>query len=108
MDTEDLMMLNRFGEQFPLNGIDISLEELCEFRVFDKFLAFHVQPDRTRDVQFKRVWNEWVRTFRDRIHGFPKLILEKELSSVITDKFRVAIAGNGFRGVVYCGIRFAP
>jgi hypothetical protein len=108
MDTEDLMMPNRFGEQFPLNGIDISLEELCELRVFDEFLAFHVQLDRTCDVRCRRVWNEWVRTFRLRIHGFQKLILEKELSSVITDKFSVAIAGNGFRGVVYCGIRFVP
>jgi hypothetical protein len=56
----------------------------------------------------KRAWNEWVRTFRHRIHGFPKLVLEKELRSVITDKFSVAIAENGFRGVVYCGIRFVP
>lgn len=108
MDKTNLEMLNRFGEQFQLTGMDINQEEIHELRVFDEFLARHVQPNGIYDVQCMLLWSEWVRTFRSQIHGFPKLIREKEFRSVITDKFGVAIAENGFRGAVYPGIRFVP
>jgi hypothetical protein len=108
MDTANLEMLNRFGEQFRLSGIDISPEEFDELRVFDEFLARHVQPNRICDVQCMLLWNEWVLTFRRHIRGFPNLILEKEFRGVITDKFGVEIANDGFRGAVYPGIRFVP
>jgi hypothetical protein len=108
MDKTDLEMLNRFGEQFQLTGMDINQEEIHELRVFDEFLARHVQPNGIYDVQCMLLWSEWVRTFRSQIHGFPKLIREKEFRSVIMDKFGVAIVENGFRGAVYPGIRFVP
>jgi hypothetical protein len=107
-DKTNLDMLNRFGEQFQLTGMDINQEEIHELRVFDEFLAQHVQPNGIYDVQCMLLWSEWVRTFRSQIHGFPKLIREKEFRSVIMDKFGVAIAENGFRGAVYPGIRFVP
>jgi hypothetical protein len=108
MDKTNLEMLNRFGEQFQLTGMDIRQEEIHELRVFDEFLARHVQPNGIYDVQCMLLWSEWVRTFRSQIRGFPKLIREKEFRSVIMDKFGVAIAENGFRGAVYPGIRFVP
>jgi hypothetical protein len=101
-------MLSQFGEQFRLTGIDISHEEVHELRVFDEFLACHVQPNGIFNVQCMLLWNEWVRTFRRQAHGFPKLIREKEFRSVITDKFGVAIVDNGCRGAVYPGLRFVP
>jgi hypothetical protein len=101
-------MQNRFDEQFRSSGIDLSPEECYELRVFDEFLARHVQPNRVYDVQCMLLWNEWVRTLRRQIHGFPKLILEKEFLNVITEKFGVAITNDSFRGAVYPGIRFVP
>jgi len=108
MDTTNLEMLNRFGEQFQVTGIDINQEEVHELRVLDEFLARHVQPNVIYDVQCMLLWSEWVRTFRSQIHGFPQLIRENEFRSVITEKFGLAIAENGFRGAVYPGIRFVP
>jgi hypothetical protein len=101
-------MLNRFGEQFRLSGIEISSEEFRELAVFDEFLACHVQPNKVCDVQCMYLWNEWVRTYRRRSRGFPKLILEKEFRSVITDKFGVVIVTDGNRGAVYPGLKFVP
>ena len=89
MDKANLEMLNRFGDQFRLTGIEISHEEIHELRVFDEFLAQHVQPNGIYNVQCMLLWSEWVRTFRSQIQGFPKLIREKEFRSVITDKFGV-------------------
>ena len=108
MDTTNLEMLNRFGEQFQVTGIDINQEEVHELRVLDEFLARHVQPNGIYDVQCMLLWSEWVRTFRSQIRGFPQLIRENEFRSVITEKFGLAIAENGFRGAVYPGIRFVP
>ena len=108
MDTTNLEMLNRFGEQFQVTGIDINQEEVHELRVLDEFLARHVQPNVIYDVQCMLLWSEWVRTFRSQIRGFPQLIRENEFRSVITEKFGLAIAENGFRGAVYPGIRFVP
>ena len=101
-------MLDRFCEQFRLTGTETSLEEVLELRTFDEFLARHVQPNGIYDVQCMLLWSEWVRSFRHLTSGFPKLIGEKEFSSVITDKFGLEIASNGFRGEVYPGIRFVP
>jgi len=108
MDTTNLEMLNRFGEQFQVTGIGINPEEVHELRVLDEFLARHVQPNGIYDVQCMLLWSEWVRTFRSQIRGFPQLIRENEFRSVITEKFGLAIAENGFRGAVYPGIRFVP
>jgi hypothetical protein len=108
MDKINLEMLNRFGEQFRLTGIEINQEEIQELRVFDEFLARHVQPNGIYDVQCMLLWSEWVRTFRSHIQGFPKLIRENEFRGVITEKFGLSIAENGFRGAVYPGIRFVP
>jgi len=108
MDTTNLEMLNRFGEQFQVTGIGINPEEIHELRVLDEFLARHVQPNGIYDVQCMLLWSEWVRTFRSQIRGFPQLIRENEFRSVITEKFGLAIAENGFRGAVYPGIRFVP
>ena len=101
-------LLNRFGEQFQLTGIDISHEESRELRVFDKFLARHVQPNMICDVQCMLLWNEWVRTYRREVHGFPTLILEKEFRNVITDKFGTGIAYDDCRGAVFPGVKFVP
>ncbi|HWS21059.1 MAG TPA: hypothetical protein VN227_00275 [Methanoregula sp.] len=108
MDKTNLEMLNRFGELFLETGIDINQEEIHELRLLDEFLARHVQPNGIYDVQCMLLWSEWVRTFRSKIRGFPKLIRENEFRSVITEKFGLAIAENGFRGAVYPGIRFVP
>jgi hypothetical protein len=108
LDTADQEMLNRFGEQFRLTGIDVSKEEVHELRVFDDFLAHHVQPNGIFNVQCMLLWSEWVRTFRRQIRGFPKLIREKEFRSIIADKFGVAIAHDDIRGAVFPGIRFMP
>jgi hypothetical protein len=107
-DKTNIDMLNRFGEQFQLTGIDISPEESRELRVFDKFLARHVQPNMICDVQCMLLWNEWIRTFQRRTPGFPKLIREKEFRDVITKNFNIKIATDGFRGAVYPGIKFIP
>jgi len=101
-------MLNLSGEQFRMSGIDISPEEFRELAIFDEFLAYHVQPNKVCDVQCMYLWNEWVRNFRRRSRGFPKLILEKEFRSVITDKFGIAIVTDGNRGAVYPGLKFIP
>lgn len=108
MDKTNLGLLNRFGEQFRLTGIDIDQEEIHELRVLDEFLARHVQPNGIYDVQCMLLWSEWVRTFRRQIRGFPQLIRENEFRSVITEKFGLAVAETGFRGAVYPGIRFVP
>jgi hypothetical protein len=89
-------------------GIEISPEEMGELRMFDEFLSRHVQPNMIRDVQCRLLWNEWVRSFRRQTHAFPNLILEKEFSSVVMDRFSVGIAEDGFRGAVYPGIRYVP
>jgi len=94
--------------QFPLAGFGISPEEGTELRIFDEFLARHVQPDGICDVQCMLLWSEWVRSFRRLTAGFPRLIGEEELRSVITDRFGLEIASDGFRGKVYPGIRFVP
>ena len=39
MDKATLEMLKRFGEQFNLEEIDISPEEIDELRVFDEFVT---------------------------------------------------------------------
>ena len=108
MDTANISVLNRFYEEVRMNGIDIRLEEFCELTVFSEFLAGHVQPDGTGSVQCMLLWNEWVRTFRRHTHKLPKLILEKECRSIMTDQFGVEIADGGFRGAIYPGIRFVP
>jgi hypothetical protein len=108
MDTANREMLDRFGEQFTVTGIDIKEEEIHELRVLDEFLARHVQPNGIYDVQCMLLWSEWVRAFRSQIHGFPKLIREHEFRSVISEKFGLAITENGSRGAVYPGIRFVP
>jgi len=108
MDKAGPGVLNRFGDRFQLTGIDISLEEYNEINIFDEFLARHVQPNGICDVQCMLLWSEWVRAFRRRAPGFPNLIRENEFRSVITDKFGVEIADDGFRGNVYSGIRFIP
>jgi len=108
MDKASSVMQDAFGEQFRLAGIAISQEESQELRVFDEFLAYHVEPNGICSVQCMLLWNEWVRTFRHLTHGFPKLILEKEFCSVIADKFGVKSVDDGFRGTVFPGIRFVP
>ena len=89
-------------------GIDLSPDEFNELRAFDEFLVNHVQPNMICDVQCRLLWNEWVRTFRRDTHGFPNLILEKEFNTVITNRFGVGVADDGFRGAVYPGIRYVP
>jgi hypothetical protein len=101
-------VLNQFGEQFRVTGIEISDDEISELRIFDEFLANHVQPNRICDVQCMLLWNEWVRTYRRQTHEFPKLVREKEFRSVITDKFGTGIADDGFRDPVYPGLKFVP
>jgi len=108
MDRASPGMLSLPGERFRSIGIEVSPGEAHELEVFDDFLARHVQPDGTWDVQCMLLWNEWVRSFRRRVSGFPILIREKEFRSVITDRFGIGIASDGFRGAVYPGIRFVP
>jgi hypothetical protein len=101
-------LLDRFGEQARLTGIPIGSDEADEFRVFDEFLAYHVQPDGIRDVQCMLLWSEWVRAFRRRSRGFPSLIRENEFRSVIMEMFGVGISNDSIRGSVYPGLRFVP
>ena len=101
-------LLDRFGEQARLTGIPIGSDEADEFRVFNEFLARHVQPDRIYDVQCMLLWSEWVRAFRRQTRAFPSLIRENEFRSVIMDMFGVGISNDSFRGSVYPGIRFVP
>jgi len=108
MKTANTVMLDRFNERYRSDSADISGEESSELGVFYEFLAHHVQPSRTCDVQCMRLWSEWVRTFQRRTNGFPQQVLEKEFHSAITDLFRVAVAEDGFRGKVYPGLRFVP
>jgi len=108
MDKATLEMLNRYGEQFHLSEIDIGDEELGELKVFEEFVTRHVQPDGNYNVQCMLLWSEWVRAFRHRIHGFPRLIREKEFRSVIADAFGVGISLDESRGAVFPGLRFVP
>lgn len=108
MDKADNEMLNRFGEQFQLTGIDFSREEFHELKVFDEYLARHVQPNGICNVQCMLLWNEWVRTYRREVHGFPTLILEKEFRNVINDKFGTGIAYDEYRGAIFPGVKFVP
>jgi hypothetical protein len=101
-------MLDRFNRRFRSGGIDISLEEFSEHRIFYEFLSHHVQPNRVCDVQCMRLWSEWVRLFQRRTNDFPKQVLEQEFSSTIRDIFGVTIAKDGSRGTVYPGLRFVP
>jgi hypothetical protein len=101
-------MLKRFGEQFHLHDIAVSQEEIHELKVFDEFVMLHVRPNGLYDVQCMLLWSEWVRAFRRQINGFPRLILEKEFRSVITDTFGVAVARDENRGAVFPGLRFVP
>jgi len=105
---ESLEMMTLFGDQFRLTVNDVSEDEIRELKVFEDFLAHHVQTNMICDVQCMLLWSEWVRSFRNQIKGFPKLILEKEFRTVIMDKYGVGIAEDGFRGAVYPGIRFVP
>lgn len=106
LDNTNISVLNRFYEKVRSTGIDIRLEEFCELTIFSEFLASHVQQDGIGHVQCMLLWNEWVRTFRRHTKKFPKLILEKEIHSIMKDQFGVEIADYGFRGKVYPGIRF--
>jgi len=106
--TANTDVLNQFGEQFRVTGIEISDDEISELKIFDDFLARHVQPNRICGVQCMLLWNEWVRTYRRQTHDFPKLIREKEFRSVITDKYGTGITHENFRGPIYTGIRFVP
>ena len=99
---------NRFGEKFRSAGVDVSREECHELAIFEDFLEHHVQTNRIYDVQCMLLWSEWIRAFRRRSSGFPDIIREKEFRSVITDRFGVEIANDGFRGAVYPGIKFVP
>ena len=108
MDKSTPDLLKRFGEQFDLHEIDISPEEIQELRVLDEFVTRHVRPNGLYDVQCMLLWSEWVRNYRRQITGFPKLILEKEFRSAITDRFGVAVAWDENRGAVFPGLRFVP
>jgi len=108
MNTTNSVMLDRFNERYQLNSVDISPDEVSELNVFHEFLAHHVQPGRTCDVQCMRLWSEWVRTFQRRTNGFPQQVLEKEFRNAITDIFGVVVAEDGFRGTIYPGLRFVP
>jgi hypothetical protein len=107
-DTSEHGMLDRFGEQARLTGITLGSDEADEFRVFDEFLALHVQPDRICAVQCMLLWSEWVRAFRRQTRGFPSLIRENEFRSVIMEMFGVGISNDTIRGSVYPGLRFVP
>ena len=71
MDKTNLEMLNRFGEQFRLTGIDINQEEIQELRVLDEFLARHVQPNGIYDVQCMLLWSEGSRPSAARYKDSP-------------------------------------
>lgn len=101
-------MPDRFAGQFALEGADISQDELMELQIFDEYLASHVQQNGICTVQCMLLWSEWVRTFRRKVHGFPKLIQEQEFHKVILDKYGVTVADEGFRGRVFAGLQFIP
>jgi hypothetical protein len=108
MDPVNPEMMARFGEKFLLVDTVVSPEEYHELKVLEQFLDRHVRPVGIRDVQCMLLWSEWVRTFRRRTPGFPKLVRENEFRSVITDKFGIEIIHDNIRGPVYPGIRFVP
>jgi len=108
MNTANSGMLDRFNERYRSDSVDISADESSELGVFYEFLAHHVQPSRTCDVQCMRLWSEWVRTFQRRTNRFPEQVLEKEFRSAVTDLFGVAVAEDSFWGTVYPGLRFVP
>jgi len=108
IDRESLDTLNRFSEKFKLTGIEGNHSEIYELTIFETFLADHVQQNRICDVQCMLLWSEWVRTCQRQTSGFPTLIREKALRSVITDTFGVEIANHGYWGPVYPGIKFVP
>jgi hypothetical protein len=106
--SRDHGTLDSFGQQARLTGITIGSDEADEFRVFDEFLARHVQPNRICDVQCMLLWSEWVRTFRRQTRAFPSLIRENEFRSVIMEMFGVGISNDTIRGSVYPGLKFVP
>lgn len=101
-------LINEYGEKFRLTGIDVGHEAFQEIKVLDEFLARHVQPTGTHDVQCMLLWSEWIRNFRRQVPGFPKLVYEKEFSSIVSDKFDVEIVRHPLKGEIYPGIRFRP
>jgi hypothetical protein len=106
MENSELM--TRFYKKFLPVASPAGPEELHEFRVLEQFLGRHVKQSGIHDVQCMLIWIEWIRTFRRRTPGFPKLIRENELRSVITETFATEITSKGFRGDVYSGIQFVP
>ncbi|MFZ1128903.1 hypothetical protein [Methanoregula sp.] len=66
------------------------------------------ETGRICSVQCMLLWSEWVRAFRRRISGFPKLIGKEEFHNAIADRFGAEMAYDGYRGAVYTGIRFVP
>lgn len=107
-DDDNRRIAFRFAGPFALEGTDISQEELMELQIFDDFLTGHVRQNEICTVQCMLLWSEWVRTFRRKVHGFPKLIREQEFNKVILDKYGVVVGDEGFRGRVYEGLRFIP
>jgi hypothetical protein len=99
---------DQLGRQFRMTGIELSADELDELNIFKEFLEGHVQSSMTWDVQCMLLWNEWVRTFRRQKSGFPGLIREQEFRTAITGRFGVGITTDGWRGLVYSGLRFVP
>ena len=91
-----------------LSKNEITPEEYREIVALDDFLTRHIQPDSIRDVQCMLLWSEWVRIFRKQTHRFPKMILENEFRTVITNQLGADITHDTFRGAVYTGIRFVP
>jgi hypothetical protein len=87
---------------------DLSPEDFREIDVFEEFLDDHVKENAICDVQCMLLWSEWVRTFRRKNSGFPRLIREKEFRSAVTDTFGVGIMTDGGRGPVYAGLKFVP
>jgi hypothetical protein len=107
-DGENAGSSDRIHELFRMNGISLSADELGELKIFGEFLARHVQPSGSCDVQCMLLWSEWVRIFRRRASGFPDLIREREFREAITGTFGSGIVTDGWRGAVYSGIRFVP
>ena len=108
MDEANLDMMTRFGEQFQLNGPGFDPDEFYELKVFEDFLADHVELNRICSVQCMLLWSEWIRTFRRQTSEFPKLILETEFHKAVMGKFGVKIANYDYQGAVYPGIKFVP
>jgi hypothetical protein len=108
MDMASPGKLNRVREQFSLTG-DTGLDEFQELKVLEEFLMHHVQVNGIYDVQCMLLWSEWIRNFRRRTTGFPKLFRENEFSSIIMNNYGVEIATHSSsRGAVYSGIRYIP